>query len=106
MVDAIVNFGIPFTYLLLIVATLGAIVAPVLEMLQKPASIKGAGIGLGALVVVFAIGYVLGDTSNPSKLVVSEGTAKLIDTGLYAFYILALVSVVATVYSEVSKLIK
>lgn len=106
MVDATVNFGIPFTYLLLIVATLGAIIAPVLEMLQKPSSIKGALIGLGALTVISVIGYALGDTSNPSKLVVSESTAKLIDTGLYAFYILALISVVATVYSEVSKLFK
>jgi hypothetical protein len=106
MVDAIVNYGIPFTYLLLVVATVGAIAAPVLEMLQKPQTLKGAAIGLGLLAVVFGIGYALGDTSNPSKLEITEGTAKMIDTGLYAFYILALISVLATVYSEVSKLIK
>jgi len=106
MVDAIVNIGIPFTYLLLAVGTLGAIAAPVIEMLQKPQAIKNAAIGIGLLAVVFGIGYALGDTSNPSKLEITEGTAKMIDTGLFAFYILALISVLATVYAEVSKLLK
>jgi hypothetical protein len=48
----------------------------------------------------------MGSEENPSKIEISGGTAKLVDTGLFAFYILSIVAVVATIYAEVSKIVK
>lgn len=106
MEDFFVNIGIPLTYVLIGVAALGALASPIIGMVQKPQSLKGALMGIGLLVVVGGISFALGDGSNPSAIEISESGAKQVDAGLYAFYILSLVAVVATIYAEVSKLIK
>lgn len=106
MENLFVNYGIPLTYLLIGVAALGALASPIIGMIQKPQSLKGALMGIGLLVVVGGISYALGDGNNPSAIEISESGAKQVDAGLFSFYILALLAIVATVYAEVSKLIK
>jgi hypothetical protein len=106
MSELITNYGIVAAYLLLAVAVVGAIGFPILEIAKNPKGAKGALIGVGLLVLVFGISYVLGSEENLSKIEISGGTAKLVDTGLFAFYILALAAVGVTIYSEVSKIFK
>jgi hypothetical protein len=106
MSELITNYGIIAAYLLLAVAVVGAIGFPILEIAKNPKGAKGALIGVGLLVLVFGISYVLGSEENLSKIEISGGTAKLVDTGLFAFYILALAAVGVTIYSEVSKIFK
>lgn len=100
------NYGIIICYILLAVATLAAVVFPIIQVAQNPKNLKGALIGLGALVAVLAISYVLASDNNPSNMEISASAAKQVGTGLYAFYLLAGVAVVAVIYSEVSKLFK
>lgn len=101
------NYGIIICYILFAVAALAAVVFPVLQLIQNPKNAKGALIGIGALVVVLGISYLLASDVNPTKMEdVTAETAKRVGTGLYAFYILGIVAVAATVYSEVSKLFK
>lgn len=106
MADLITNYGILVAYLLFGVAVLGAIGFPVLDVIKNPKGAKGALIGIGIIVVVFGLSYALGSEENPSKIEISGGTAKLVDTGLYSFYILSFVAIAATIYSEVSKIFK
>jgi hypothetical protein len=106
MSDFLVNYGIIASYLLLLIATVGAIGFPILEVVKNPKGAKGALIGTGIIVVIFVISYALGNEENLSKIEISGATARFVDTGLYAFYILALVAVGATVYAEVSKIFK
>lgn len=106
MGDFMANYGIIICYILFAVAALAAILFPVLQLIQNPKNAKGALVGIGALVVVFGISYALSSDVNPSKMEVSAETVKQVGTGLYAFYILAIVAIAATVYSEVSKLFK
>ncbi len=106
MSDIFTNYGILLSYLLLAIATVGAIGFPVLALIKNPKEAKGAMIGLGLVVVIFGISFALSDEINLSKIVISPMTAKLVDTGLYSFYILALLAVAATIYSEITKAFK
>ncbi|MCF8256960.1 MAG: hypothetical protein K9J06_05375 [Flavobacteriales bacterium] len=106
MVDFITNYGIILTYILLAVAVVTAVGFPLIQLAKNPKGAKGALIGAGLLVVVVGISYALSSPDNPSNINISPEGAKQVDTGLYAFYMLAAVAVVVTVYAEVSKLFK
>ncbi|MBI1287170.1 MAG: hypothetical protein GC178_06280 [Flavobacteriales bacterium] len=107
MGDFMANYGIIICYILFAVATLAAILFPIIQLVQNPKNAKGALIGIGALVVVVGISYALASDVNPGNTEgVTPETAKQVGTGLYAFYILAIVAVGATIYSEVSKFFK
>lgn len=100
------NYGIIISYILLAVAVVAAIGFPLLQLVKNPKGAKGALIGIGLLVVVLGISYALSSDHNPSNMVITPEGAKQVDTGLFAFYILAAVAVAATVYAEVSKMFK
>lgn len=106
MADFMTNYGIIICYILLAVATLAAVVFPIIQFAQHPKNAKGALIGIGALIVVVGISYALSSDNNPSNMEITAEAAKQVGTGLYAFYLLAAVAIVAVVYSEVAKLIK
>lgn len=106
MGDFMANYGIILCYILLAVAVLAAIVFPIIQLVQNPKNAKGALVGIGALVIVVGISYVLASDNNPSNMEITAEGAKQVGTGLYAFYILSIVAIVALVYSEVAKLFK
>ena len=106
MADFMTNYGIIICYILLAVAVLTAVVFPIIQLAKNPKGAKGALVGIGALVVVVAISFALSSDSNPSKIEITAEAAKQVDTGLFAFYILAIVAIGALVYSEVAKLFK
>lgn len=106
MADFMTNYGIIICYILLAVACLAAVVFPIIQFARNPKNAKGALIGIGALVVVVGISYALSSDNNPSNMEITAEAAKQVGTGLYAFYMLAAVAIIAVVYSEVAKLIK
>ncbi len=106
MADFMTNYGIIACYILLAVAVLAAVIFPIIQLIQNPKGAKGALVGLGALVLVLGISYALSSDVVPTDLAITPAGAKQVDTGLYAFYILAVVAVIALVYSEVAKLFK
>ena len=106
MADFMTNYGIIICYVLFAVATLAAVVFPIIQLAQNPKNAKGALMGIGALVVVVGISFVLAADNNPSNMEITASTAKQVGTGLYAFYLLAAVAIISVVYSEVSKLFK
>lgn len=106
MADFMTNYGIIICYILLAVAVLTAVVFPIIQLIQNPKGAKGALLGIGALVVVVGISYALSSGDAAAHLEITPEGAKQVDTGLFAFYILASVAIVSLVYSEVAKLFK
>lgn len=106
MADFMTNYGIIICYILLAVAVLTAVVFPIIQLIQNPKGAKGALIGIGALVVVVGISYALSSDDAAAHLDITPEGAKQVDTGLFAFYILAGIAIASLVYSEVAKLFK
>ncbi len=111
--DIMANYGIGITYILLGVAVVGAVLSSVLGMIQNPGGLKRAGIGIVAFLAVFGIAYALASDAIPQTSLSPEemesitgSVSRRVGTGLMAFYILFLVAIAATVYSEISKLFK
>ncbi|MCF0211654.1 MAG: hypothetical protein HUK17_01990 [Bacteroidales bacterium] len=72
---------------------------------------RGLLIGLGCLIVVAVVAFLLSSGNDISEVVmeknsITEGTSKIIGAGCYMVYILLAVTIIAMLYVEVSKLIK
>jgi len=100
---------ITWCYLLMGLATAAAIIFPILGMAKNPGGAKSALIGVGALLLVFAISYALADdtmTPKYAKFISGPEASKQVSMGLIAFYILAVGAIVTVVVSGLSKLFK
>ena len=108
MLDFILNFGLPLAYVALGIATLVAIVFPVMQMATDFKKAKSALVGIGILVAIFLLSYVLADnqplTTNYETM--EGGQMKLIEAGLYLVYMLFAASLIAIVYASVSRYFK
>ncbi len=70
-------------------------------------NIKKTLISVGAFLLIFVIAYVLStgvESTNRDGEIITAQTSKWIGTGLYAFYIMAILAVIAMVFSGVKKL--
>ena len=100
----------PFMYVAYI--TMGiAVVITVLFALKGifAGDIKKTLISLGVLIAVVVISYILADgvqSTTRDGAIITASTDKWIGTGLYVFYILAVVAVGAMVFSGIKKLAK
>ncbi len=103
------EFLIYWCYTLFFIGALAAIVFPIIQMAKNPIAAKSALIGVGALVVVFGISYVLAGDEMLDKyagFISGPEASKRVSAGLISFYILALGAIVATLYSGVTKMFK
>ncbi len=108
MTDFIISFGIPLAYIALAIAIIAAVVFPVIYMIQDFKKARGAFVGVGLLVVLFLICYFLTSDGDyvAADIPVAEGQIKLIEAGIYLFYITLVGSIVAILYSSVSRYFK
>lgn len=70
-------------------------------------NIKKTLISIGAFLLIFVIAYALStgvESTNRDGEIITAQTSKWIGTGLYAFYIMAILAVIAMVFSGVKKL--
>lgn len=105
MIDA----GLYLSYVLLFVAIAVAIVFPLLYFIKHPGGLVKSLMGIGGLVVVFIICYLLSGsevTAKYASLGVGAGSSKLIGAGLMMFYVTLVIALVGLVYSEISKALK
>jgi hypothetical protein len=97
-------------YILLGIAAVIAVAFPIITMAQNPKGAKNALIGVGALVLVCGIGYLMSGsevhTNLDGDLLAGGGTSKLSETGLIAFYILIIIAIGSIIFAEISKAIK
>jgi Na+/proline symporter len=94
------------SYFYVVVGILAGLGGALIGMLSKPESAKGVLMGVGAMLVVFILAYVLADSSDYQRLNTTEGLSKLSDTLLYTFYILFIGAIGAIVFSGVKRIIR
>ena len=100
--DTFVSYGLNLTWITFALVILSSIVG----MIINPQTIKGTLIGLGAILLVFAVAYGMSDGSDYELYEVTEGTSRMVSMGLNAFFILGLLAVLSVIYSAVSSIFK
>lgn len=96
-----VDVGLFISYILIGVCILAAVGMPLVKAMGDPDSLKKMGMGVGALIVVFIVSYVLADGTPQGDA--SSTTAKMVGAGLTTFYILAIAAIGGIVYTEIKK---
>jgi hypothetical protein len=101
---------IMWCYILLGVATVTALVFPVITMVTNPKGAKNALIGVIGLIVICGLGYVMAGNEvhidYEGILLADEGTSQLSEAALIAFYILGAGAIGSIIFAEVSKMFK
>jgi hypothetical protein len=100
----LVDIGLYLSYILMVIAAIAAIVLPLIQSAGDPRSLMKSGLGLVAILVVFGIAYAIsGNEVLPMyrEFGVGEGGSKLIGGGLITVYLLAIIALLAIVYTEV-----
>lgn len=71
-------------------------------------NIKNTLISVGAFLAIVVISYVLADGTpmQMRELTLSASGSKWVDTGLYMFYIMAVLAIGSMIFSEIKKVIK
>ena len=95
-------------FVLFAVAAIVAIVFPIFGMVKDFKKAKNSLIGIGALAIIFAVGYSMStEEAYAIGERVVEGTAsKRSEAGLITFYIMIFLAIGAIVYTEISKAFK
>ena len=103
------DFGFYLFYALLIIAVALTVVFPIIHVLREPSTLLRSAIGVGVIVVLFVISYALSDSEvnlKAAALGVTPTSSRLIGAGLIMFYITLVLSILALIYSEISKALK
>lgn len=103
----IVQIGLIFTYILLAVGVLAAIVMPLFQAISTdPMSLLKSAGGLGIIVVIYLIGYALaGDevTAKYTEFGVDSSTSKMVGGILNTMYILMFGALAGILFTEIYK---
>jgi len=101
---------IMWCYILLGIATVTAVVFPIITMAQNPKKAKNAVIGIVALAIICGISYSLSGNEEifdaNAKLLADSSISQISEGGLIATYILLAGAVGVIIFSEVSKIFK
>jgi len=107
--EQVVNIGLIISYIMIIVGGLSAIILPLMNSLKNPKTLVFTLGGLGALLILFLIGYGLaGDEVNANYLRygVDSGISKVVGGALIAMYLTGIAALIGIVVTEFSKMIK
>ena len=103
------DIGLYIFYFLLFIAVAAAMFFPLLAAVKEPSTLGKSAIGIGGMVVLFVIAYLLSDDQvnlKSAAMGITGSGSKLIGAGLIMFYITLLLAVLALIYSEISKALK
>ncbi|QGY43414.1 hypothetical protein GM418_06995 [Maribellus comscasis] len=110
-----INTNLVWAYILVAIGAGVAVISGLLHMFTDKKAAKGGLIALAFFAIVAVISYSLASDAIPQFIgvdrFINDGTltasvAKLVDTGLYATYILLGLAVLSIVFSSVSRLFK
>tara|TARA_B100000902_G_scaffold394238_1_gene450146 strand:+ start:428 stop:856 length:429 start_codon:yes stop_codon:yes gene_type:complete len=97
---------IGLSYLLLGVAILAVLTGTVMTTISNPKKFIGSAIGIGAMIMIFVISYVLAsDEVLRTYGDITASTSKMVGAGLFTFYILLVLAVLSIIYAGISRLI-
>ena len=98
-----------WTYLLVAIAAVLAVVFPIIFMIRNPKGTKKSLIGIGALALVFLIAYLIAsDEVLPKfeKYGVDSTVSKQVGMGLIATYLFGFGAIGAIIYSAFARIFK
>ena len=100
----LINWG----YLLLIISASVSIIFPLISMAKDFKKSKNSLIGVGALGLIFVIGFFLSsdETHLVDGEVISGSVSKYSEAGLITFYAMIALAIIAILYTEISKAFK
>ncbi|MCC6384178.1 MAG: hypothetical protein LC117_08460 [Bacteroidia bacterium] len=98
-----ISFGLWITYLLLIVAVATVIIFPLRNLLKDPKAAKGTLIGLGILVGLFLVSFLISGGQANEKYQISDGESKMIGAGLVMCYVLGIGAILVGIFVEIKK---
>ncbi|WP_031427206.1 hypothetical protein [Flavimarina sp. Hel_I_48] len=107
--SSLVTPFIYIAYIIFAIALVFVVVFVLKNLFSNANSLKSTLIGLGAFAAVIVISYVLAsgqETPMQDGEVLSASGSRWVETGIYAFYILAILAIGAMVFSGVKKLAK
>lgn len=105
--DWAIGWFLSLSYILLFLAIAAALGGTVITALSNPKKIGGSLIGIGVMLAIVGLSYVLSsDEVLRSYGDITPGTSKWSGAGLYMVYILLAGSVLSIVYASVSRMIK
>lgn len=103
------DIGLYASYILVIVAALAALVLPLISSFNNPKALAKGALGIGVLLVVFFVGYLLAG-NEVTKVYTQHGVdanaSKLIGGILITTYVFFIVSFASIILTEVLKLFK
>ena len=94
------------TYLVLVASVLITLVLSIKNIVSDPKKIKYLGEYVVGFGIVFVLSYVLanGNMTKVGELTITESASRWVGTGLYAFYILTVVTFGSIIYAGVKGL--
>lgn len=104
-----IDIALYISYIMVIVAALGAIILPLIQAAGDPKSLIKSGAGFVAIVAVFVIAYVIsGNEVTPAyqPFDVDPGESKLIGGAIITSYLLIFIALGSIIYTEVSNLVR
>lgn len=106
----IIQIGLIFTYVLLGVGVVAVIIMPLVQALTSdPKSLLKSAMGLGAILVIYLIGYALASNEVTAKYIefgVDSTTSKLVGGLLITMYILITGALGGIIFTEFHKVTK
>ena len=106
----IIQIGLIFTYVLLGVGVVAVIIMPLVQALTSdPKSLLKSAMGLGAILVIYLIGYAFAGNEVTAKYIefgVDSSTSKLVGGLLITMYILITGAIGGIIFTEFHKVAK
>ncbi len=103
--DANVTASIWVTIAMFFIAIAVAVLSSVRGLLINPASLRGALVGVGSLLGIVLVSYLISSGSDyESYKNISESGSRWVSTGLNATYIITLIAAGTVLYSSVHRL--
>ena len=105
-----VEIGLKFTYVLLVVAAVAAVVMPLYQAFTSdPKSLIKSAMGFGFVIIVYGIGYAMSGnevTSTYTEFGVDATLSKSVGGLLITVYILMFLAMVGIIFTEIGKIAK
>lgn len=107
--DIAINIGFVILYVLMVVALVGAIVFPLIEMASNLKAAKGTLFGILGLLALFFLAYAVSPAETGAfyqKMGISPNLSKAIGGGLIATYIIFAGVIISIAYTSISSWFK
>jgi len=98
-----IDVGLFLAYILIGVCALAAIGMPLVKAFGDPQSLKKMGMGVGAVLVVFIVAYIIADGTPYEEA--SAGTSRMVGAGLITMYLLSFLAIGGIVFTEIQKML-